>query len=197
MESLRQELRFGIRLILKHPGFSAVAILTLGLGIGANSAIFSVVDAVICRPLPFKQLERLFAVLERDLKKGGDHDSVMAANYLDWKNRSQVFEDMAAYAGGSVNLTGLAEPERIRGARVSASLFNVLRIASERGRAFTPDEDQPGQPRVVVISNKLWKRNFGGDREVIGRAITLNNQDYTIIGVMPAGFELPLNEDSE
>jgi putative ABC transport system permease protein len=197
MESLRQELRFGIRLILKHPGFSAVAILTLGLGIGANSAIFSVVDAVIFRPLPFKQPERLVAVWERDLKKGGDHDSVMAANYLDWKNRSQVFEDMAAYAGGSVNLTGLAEPERIRGARVSASLFNVLRIAPEVGRAFTPDEDQPGQPRVVVISNKLWKRNFGGDREVIGRAITLNNQDYTIIGVMPAGFELPLNEDSE
>jgi putative ABC transport system permease protein len=197
MESIFQELRFGIRLLLKHPGFSTVAILTLALGIGANSAIFSVVDAVIFRPLPFNEPGRLVAVWEQDLKKGGDHDSVMAANYLDWKSRNHVFEEMGAYAGASVNLTGTAEPERIRGARVSATLFNLLGVAPEVGRAFLEDEDQPGQPRVVIIGNKLWKRNFGGDRELIGRTITLNNQDYTVIGVMPAGFELPLNEDSE
>ena len=197
MESLFQELRFGFRLLVKQPGFSAVAILTLALGVGANSAIFSVVDAVIFKPLPFNQPERLVAVWERDLKKGDDHDSVMPANYLEWKNRNQVFEEMAAYAGASVNLTGLAEPERVRAARVSASLFNLLQVRPELGRVFLADEDQPGQQRVVVISNGLWKRNFGGDREVIGQTITLNNQDYTVVGVMPTGFELPLNEDSE
>jgi predicted permease len=197
METLLQDLRFGIRLLLKNPGFSAVAILALALGIGANTAIFSVVDAVLFRPLPFDHPERLVAVWEHDLTKGDDHDSVMAANYLDWRGRSQVFEEMSAYAGGSVNLTGLAEPERIRAARVSAGLFPLLGVQPAVGRVFFSDEDQPGHQRVVVISNHLWKSRFGGDPEIIGQSITLNNQDYAVVGVMPAGFALPLNEDSE
>ena len=197
METLVQDLRFGIRLLLKNPGFSAVAILALALGIGANTAIFGVVDAVLFKPLPFDRPERLLAVWERNLTKGEDHDSVMAANYLDWRNRSQVFEQMSAHAGGSVNLTGLEVPERIRGARLSAGLFPLLGVQPEIGRVFSPDEDQPGHQRVVVISNHLWKSRFGGDPEVVGRSITLNNQDYAVVGVMPAGFELPLNEDSE
>ena len=197
METLIQDLRFGIRLLLKNPGFSAVAVLALALGIGANTAIFSVVDAVLFRPLPFDHPDRLVAVWEHDLTKGDDHDSVMAANYLDWRNRNQVFEEMSAHAGGSVNLTGLAEPERIRAARVSAGLFPLLGVQPEIGRVFLPDEDQPGHQRVVVISNHLWKSRFGGDAEVIGQSITLNNQDYAVVGVMRAGFALPLNEDSE
>jgi len=197
METLVQDLRFGIRLLLKNPGFSAVAILALALGIGANTAIYSVVDAVLFRPLPFYHPERLVAVWERDLTKGDDHDSVMAANYLDWRRRSQVFEEMSAHAGGSVNLTGLAEPERIRAARVSAGLFPLLGAHPEVGRTFLPDEDQPGHQRVVVISNHLWKSRFGGDAKVIGQSIMLNNQDYAVVGIMPAGFALPLNEDSE
>src|SRR5262245_48065913 len=117
MENLLHDLRFGIRLLLKHPGFSAVAILALALGIGANTAIFSVVDAVIFKPLPFSNPDRLVALWERDLAKGDDHSSVMAGNYLDWKNRNQIFEEMAAHAGGSVNVTGLDEPERVRAGR--------------------------------------------------------------------------------
>ncbi len=183
--------------MLKNPGFSAVAILALALGIGANTAIFSVVDAVLFRPLPFERPNSLVAVWERDLKKGEDHDSVMAGNFVDWKNRSQVFEAMSAHAGGSVNLTGLAEPERIRGARVSAGLFPLLGIPPQVGRVFSPDEDQPGHQRVVIIGDRLWRSKFGGDPEVVGRWITLNNQDYEVVGVMPAGFALPLNEDSE
>lgn len=197
METLIQDLRFGVRLLLKNPGFSAVAILALALGIGANTAIFSVVDAVLFRPLPFHQPERLVAVWEHDLKKGEDHDSVMAGNFLDWKSRSQVFEAMSAHAGGSINLTGLAEPERIRAARVSAGLFPLLGVQPEVGRVFSADEDQPGNQRVVVLSNSLWRSRFGGDTEVVGRSITLNNQDYEVVGVMPAGFALPLNEDSK
>ena len=197
METLIQDLRFGIRLLLKNPGFSGVAILALALGIGANTAIFSVVDAVLFRPLPFERPERLVAVWERDLKKGGDHDSVMAANFLDWKSRGQVFEAMSAHAGGSVSLTGLAEPERIRAARVSADIFSLLGIQPIAGRVFFPDEDQPGHQRVVVISGRLWKSHFGNDPEVVGRSITLNNQDYQIVGVMPTAFSLPLNEDAE
>ena len=197
METLIQDLRFGIRLLLKNPGFSAVAILALALGIGANTAIFSVVDAVLFRPLPFDRPERLVAIWEWDLKKGEDHDSVMAGNFLDWKSRSQIIEAMSAHAGGSVNLTGLAEPERIRAARVSAGLFPLLGVQPEIGRVFFPDEDQPGNQRVAVLSNSLWKSRFGGDREVVGRSVTLNNEHYEVVGVMPAGFALPLNEESK
>jgi putative ABC transport system permease protein len=192
-----QDLRFGIRLFLKNPGFSAVAVLALALGIGANTAIFSVVDAVVFRPLPFDHPDRLVAVWEHDMKRGRDHDSVMAANYLAWKTRSQLFEEMSAHAGGSVSLTGLGDPERVRAARVTASLFPLLGVRPAVGRLFLPEEDQPGHQRVVVISNRLWKSRFGGDPEVVGRSIALNSQDYEVVGVTPAGFELPLNEDAE
>jgi putative ABC transport system permease protein len=183
--------------LLRKPGFSAVAILALALGIGANTAIFSVVDAVLFRPLPFDRPGQLVEIWEQDLARGEDHDSVMAANFVDWKNRSLSFVAVAAHAGGSVNLTGLSEPERVRGARLSAGLFSLLGVQPEIGRVFLPDEDQYGQPRVVVISNRLWKSRFGGDREILGRSITLNNQDYEVVGVMPASFALPLNEESE
>lgn len=197
METLIHDLRFGVRVLLKRPGFTLVAVLTLALGIGANTAIFGVVDAVLLRPLPFVHPERLVQIWERDLKRGDDHDSVMAANYLDWKSRSHVFEEIAAHAGASINITGLGEPERIRAARVSAGLFSLLGVQPEIGRGFFPNEDQPGHQRVVIISNHLWKSHFGGDPEIAGRALTLNNQDYVVIGVMPAGFALPLNESSE
>lgn len=197
METLIHDLRFGLRLLLRNPGFSTVAILALALGIGANTAIFGVVDAVIFRPLPFDHPDRLVAIWERDFEKGRDHDSVMAANFLDWKNRTTVFDSMSAHAGGSVNLTGLAEPERIRAARVSASVFSVLGARPVAGRLFLPDEDQPGHQRVVIISGRLWKSRFGADPEVVGRSITLNNQDYEVVGVMSPEFALPLNEDSE
>lgn len=192
-----QDLRFAIRVLLKRPAFTVVAVFTLALGIGANTAIFSVVDAVLLRPLPFAHPERLVQIWESDRKTGDDHDSVMAANYLDWKSRSHVFEEIAAHAGTSVNLTGLAEPERIRAARVSASLFPLLGVQPEIGRVFFPDEDQPGHQRVVVISNRLWKSHLGGDPEIIGRTITLNNQDYVVVGIMPVAFALPLNETSD
>jgi hypothetical protein len=130
------DLRFGVRVLLKRPGFTVVALLTLALGIGANAAIFGVVDAILFKPLPFAHPERLVQIWERDQKSGDDHDSVMAANYLDWKSRSHAFEELAAHAGTSVNLTGLAEPERIRAGRVSASLLQLLGVQPEIGRVF-------------------------------------------------------------
>lgn len=197
MSDAWRDLRFGVRVLLKRPVFTVVAVLTLALGIGANAAIFGVVDAVLLKPLPFANPDRLAQIWERDQKTGDDHDSVMAANYLDWRSRSHSFDELAAHAGTSVNLTGLAEPERIRAARVSASLFPLLGVQPEIGRVFFSDEDQPGHQRVVVISNRLWKSNFGGDPEVIGRTLTLNNQDYLVVGVMPSRFALPLNESSD
>ena len=197
MRDAWRDLRFGVRVLLKRPAFTVVAVLTLALGIGANTAIFGVVDAVLLRPLPFAHPDRLVQIWERAQKTGDDHDSVMAANYIDWRARSHVFEEVAAHAGTSVNLTGLAEPERIRAGRVSASLFPLLGVQPEIGRVFFSDEDQPGHQRVVVISNRLWKSHFSGDPEIIGRTITLNNQDYVVVGVAPAGFALPLNENSD
>ena len=197
MRDTWRDLRFGVRVLLKRPVFTVVAVLTLALGIGANAAIFGVVDAVLLRPLSFPHPDRLVEIWERNQKSGDDHDSVMGANYLDWRSRSHVFEELAAHAGTSVNLTGIAEPERIRAARVSASLFPLLGVQPEIGRLFFPDEDQPGHQRVVVISDRLWRSHFGSDSEVIGRAITLNNQDYVVVGVAPASFVLPLNESSD
>lgn len=197
MRDTWRDLRFGVRVLLKRPVFTVVAVLTLALGIGANAAIFGVVDAVLLRPLSFSHPDRLVEIWERNQKSGDDHDSVMGANYLDWRSRSHVFEELAAHAGTSVNLTGIEEPERIRAARVSASLFPLLGVQPEIGRLFFPDEDQPGHQRVVVISDRLWRSHFGGDSEVVGRAITLNNQDYVVVGVAPASFVLPLNESSD
>jgi len=197
MRDTWRDLRFGVRVLLKRPVFTVVAVLTLALGIGANAAIFGVVDAVLLRPLSFPHPDRLVEIWERNQKSGDDHDSVMGANYLDWRSRSHVFEELAAHAGTSVNLTGIAEPERIRAARVSASLFPLLGVQPEIGRLFFPDEDQPGHQRVVVISDRLWRSHFGGDSEVVGRAIMLNNQDYVVVGVAPASFVLPLNESSD
>ena len=152
METLFQDLRFGIRLLLKNPGFSAVAILALALGIGANTAIFSVVDAVLFKPLPFDRPERLMAVWERNLTKGEDHDSVMAANYLDWRDRSQVFEQMSAHAGGSVNLTGLGQPERLHVQLVTWNAWRVLGVQPTIGRAFTDEEDKTGAAVTLAVT---------------------------------------------
>ncbi|HLM55649.1 MAG TPA: ABC transporter permease [Pyrinomonadaceae bacterium] len=191
---LGQDLRYGLRGLLKNPGFTAVAVIALALGIGANSAIFSVVNTILLRPLPYKDPERLVTVWEEAAKSGYPRDTPAAGNYVDWRDQNQVFEGMAALADESFNLTGSGEPERIDGRRVSASFFPLMGVEPRVGRAFLPEEDQPGATRVVVLSHGLWQRRFGGDVRITGQPVTLNGETYTVVGVMPQGFQFPDRE---
>ena len=194
METLWQDLRYALRMPFKNPGFTAVAVLTLALGIGANTAIFSVINTVLLRPLPYKDPDRLGMVWEDNTKGGYPRDTPAAANYVDWRDQNQVFESMAAMADQSFNLTGVGEPERIEGRRVSASLFPLLGVEPYLGRAFSPEEDQPGNNRVVILSYGLWQRRFGSDMNVTQKPLTLNGESYMVIGVMPPEYQFSRRE---
>ena len=194
METLWQDLRYALRMLFKNPGFTAVAVLTLALGIGANTAIFSVINTVLLRPLPYKEADRLVMVWEDGTRAGYPRDTPAAANYVDWRDQNQVFEGMAAMADQSFNLTGIGEPERIEGRRVSANLFTLLGVEPQLGRAFSPEEDQPGNNRVVILSHGLWQRRFGSDMNITEKTLTLNGDSYMVIGVMPPEFQFPRRE---
>jgi len=187
---LWQDLRYGLRMLAKNPGFTTVAVVALALGIGANSAIFSVVNAVLLRPLPYKNPDALVIVWDEQTHLGFPKDTPSPANFLDWREQNTVFEGMAATNERSFNLTGAGEPERLDGLRVSANLFSLLGVEPQLGRAFTAEEDKPGI-RVVILSHSMWQRRFGGDATIIGRALNLNGEAYTVVGVMPGKFQFP------
>jgi putative ABC transport system permease protein len=191
---LWQDLRYAARMLARSPGFTAIAVLALALGIGANSAIFSVVNTVLLRPLPYKNPDALVMVWDEQAHLGFPKDTPSPANFLDWREQNTVFEGMAAMIQRSFNLTGAGEPERLDGRRVSANLFSLLGVEPQLGRAFTAEEDKPGS-RVVILSYGLWQRRFGGDATIIGRALTLNAEAYTVIGVMPRSFQFPTQRD--
>jgi len=176
-------------MLSKRPGFTAVAVLTLALGIGANSAIFSVVNAVLLRPLPFNEPARLIRLWETFYPSGWGSVSVL--NLKDWREQNDVFTGLAAFQTSSFVLEGGEYPERIPAANVSADFFDVLGVPTQSGRAFLEGEDQPGRQNVVVLSEELWKRNFGADPGIIGRSLLLSGEKYTVVGVMPAGFRYP------
>jgi len=188
MQTLWQDLRYGARMLLKKPGFTLIAVITLALGIGANTAIFSVVHAVLLQSLPYPDADRLVMVWETRRSNIKGQNVINMGNFFDWKEQNRVFEDMAAFASTSVNLTSGGEPEEVPSQIATTSLFNVLGVNPILGRTFSPDEGRPGQPGVVVISFGLWQRRFGGDTQIIGRKLTLSGNEITVIGVMPAGF---------
>lgn len=196
LEDLWQDLRYGLRMLRKNPGFAFVAVLTLGLGIGANTAIFSVVNAVLLRPLPYPTADQLAAVYLTDAR-GESEGPLAPAAYLHLKSHHGVFTGVAAWSnkGWPANLTGDGEPERLQGFQVSADLFQVLGAAAARGRTFLAEEDHPGNNRVVVISHELWQRRFGGDAGLINRAISLNGASYDVVGVMPPDFRFLTKTD--
>jgi putative ABC transport system permease protein len=195
LADLLHDLRYAARLQRKNPGFTIVAVIALALGIGANTAIFSVVNTVLLRPLPYKDPGRLVMVWEDATKHGYPRDTPAAANFVDWRDQNQVFEGMAAIADTSFNFTGAGDPERLEGRRVSANLFPLLGVEPQIGRVFTAAEDQPGAQRVVLLSDGLWQRRFGGDSGIVGQALTLNGESYTVVGVMPARFQFPSSDD--
>jgi putative ABC transport system permease protein len=183
------DLRYALRMLAKSPAFSLIAILTLGLAIGANSAIFSVVNAVLLRPLPYPHSEQLVRVF------GSQPELAIAptspANFLEWKDENQVFERIGTYVGQGFNLLGGVKPERVIGARVSAGVLPLLGVQPALGRLFTNDEDQEGRGQVVILSHDFWRTRFAGDANTIRQTITLNDRPYTVIGVMPPGFAFP------
>ena len=189
MYTLWQDIRFGARMLLKNPGITLVVILALGLGIGANTAIFSVVNSVLLRPLPYEEAERLVFLNEKSPTL--DEMSISYPNFTDWRNQNQVFEKIGVYNRNSYNLTGAGDAERILTAQVSADLFSALRVNAMLGRVFTNEEDKPGGTPVVVLSYGLWQRRFGGQENIINQALTLNGRSYTVIGVMPQGYLYP------
>jgi putative ABC transport system permease protein len=191
METLLQDLRYAIRMLRKKPSFTIVVVLALAIGIGANTAIFSVVNAILLRPLPYKNFDRISMIWMNNPKLGVSEDWHSYPNYVDYKEQNQVFEDMAAFNNRSFNLTGAGDPVRVVGAWNTASLFSVLGVDAALGRTFTEEEQEPGKDMVVVLSNGVWRRNFGGDASVVGQQISLNGINRTVIGVMPASFGFP------
>ena len=187
MESFIQDLRFGARMLVKNPAFTLIIVLTLALGIGANTAIFSVVNAVLLRSLPYKDAEQLVAVSEVQPK---DEQAMFSpAEFLDYQSQNQSFTEMAAYRFMYFALSGHGEPEQLEGTIVSANFFSLLGVSAERGRVFQPDDGRPGAARVAIISHDFWQRRFGGNPNAIGQTVTLNGEPATLIGVMPRGFQ--------
>jgi predicted permease len=184
-----KDIRYGVRGLRKRPGFTVVAVLTLALGIGANTAIFSVVNAVLLRPLQFRDPDRLVMIWEDATFAGFPRNTPAPANYVDWKNQTQSFEDIAATAEETFNLTGDGNPERVAAYRVSANFFPLLGVSPALGRTFVPDDDHPGANKVAVLSHALWQTRYGGDPQIINREIQLDGAKHTVVGVMPAGFQ--------
>ncbi|MEK6301905.1 MAG: ABC transporter permease [Acidobacteriota bacterium] len=191
MNELLQDLRYAVRMLLSKPSFTVIAVLALAIGIGANTAIFSVVNAILLRPLPYKNAERISMIWMDNPKLGVDQDWHSYPNYMDFKQQNQSYEDIAAFNDRSFNLTGVGEPVRVVGVHASASLFSVLGVEPALGRAFTEDEEEPGKDLVVVLSNALWQRRFGGDPGIVGQPINMNGVDRNVVGVMPASFAFP------
>ncbi len=187
------DLKFAVRQLRKSPGFTVVAVLTLALGIGASTAIFSVLNAVLLQPLPYPNFSRLVMVWERVRLPyyQSELNDVAPGNFADWRQQNSVFEDMAAIEDRSFNLTGAGEPLRVEGEAVSASLFNLLRLRPALGRVFTAAEDVAGGPRVVVMAYSLWVSRFGGDPQILNHSILLNGASYTVVGIMPPEFLFP------
>ncbi len=196
MGTLMQDVLFAFRMIRKSPGAAAVVVLTLALGIGANTAIFSVVHAVLLQPLPYPEADRLMQVI-RSFPEGGQAAAVSVPKFVYWQENQQAFERMTAYDifPGGVNISREGRPERLTGFRATRDFFSVFGVQPALGREFLAEDDLPGAPRVILLSHEIWSRRFGGDPSLVGRALTLDGETYTVVGVMPEGFSFPSNAD--
>jgi putative ABC transport system permease protein len=191
MENLRSDIRYALRNLLRRPGFTLIAVVTLALGIGANTAIFSAINALLLKPLPFPELDRVVAIWDKLPSRGVLHNEVTLANYLDWQAQNQSFEQLALFRWWSANLTGVEPPERIQGFLVTANFLDAIGMKPIMGRNFSPEENQPGKDAVAVITHSLWQRRFGGDPNIVNKTITVNSIVRTVVGVMPERFNFP------
>jgi putative ABC transport system permease protein len=189
MTTLLQDLRYGARTLWSRPGFTVVAVLTLALGIGANTAIFSLVNAVLLKPLPFPDAERLVMIWEDASSIGFPQNTPAPANFIDWKTQTNSFEEMAALQTVSYNLTGAGEPQKVAGHAVTANFLPMLGVRPALGRTFTAYEEKVGSNQVAILSHALWRDSYGADPSIVGKEILLNDEKYTVVGVMPKGFQ--------
>ena len=198
MENYLRDVRYAVRMLIRNPGFTLVAVLALALGIGANTAIFSVVNSLLLRPLPYKTPERLVTLWQDFRARGGpEREWASPDDFYDWRDKNKVFDHVSAVTGWGSTLTGVGEPEDLIGAAVSHDTFSLLGIEPARGRSFQQEEDQPGAERVVVLSHRLWSRRFNSDPDLLGKSVTLGGEAFTVIGIMPPGFTMPLAPNSE
>jgi len=191
METLLQDIRYGIRGLIKNPGFALIAVVTLALGIGANTAIFSVVNAVLLRPLPYKDVDRILTVWETNIRSGKKEDGASPANFLDWRDQNKAFEQLATAEPYGHTLTGSTDPERFRSWLVSEGFFDILGVNPLYGRTFLPEEHQAGNSRVIIVGEALWRQRFGADPKIVGQSLLLNGQPHEVVGVMPAACQFP------
>src|SRR5215467_8973453 len=187
MDTLLQDLRYSLRMLRKSPMLMTVAIITLALGVGANTAVFSVINAVLLRPLPYPGSDRIFLVTESWRGQGGS--DVSAGNFIDWRAQSTVFAVMSAVQTASFNLASGGSAERVAGSKVSTGFLETFGIQPVRGRFFTPEENQPGHDGVVVLSEKLWRGQFGADPGILGKMVQVDGVANTVVGVLPAWFD--------
>ncbi len=195
MTNLIRDFLHGWRILARNPGFAAMAVITLALGIGASAAIFSVVYAVLLRPLPYGEPHRVVALWQNNVKRGVARDRVSAANFIDWRDRSQVFEQVAAIDPWGFDYSGGDEPETFRASRVTEGFFQILGATPLYGRTLLPEDHQPGRHRVAVLSHGLWKRRFGSDPALVGKRLLFDREPFTVIGVMPPEFDLPAGRE--
>lgn len=191
LETFLHDARYGVRMLRNYPGFALTVMVTLGLGIGANATIFSVINAVLLEPLPYREPDRLIGLWESNPGAGLNEVSVSVPNFQDWQKEQSVFEQLAAAEYATFNLTGSGDPQRIAAAKITANLIPTLDVSPMLGRSFLPEEEQVGANHVVLVSHGLWQRQFGSDPSLVNRVIQLNGESYTVIGVMPPGFQFP------
>jgi len=195
MDAFFKDIRYGIRGLAKRPVLTIIAIVTLGLGIGANSAIFSTINALLLKPLPFPDPERIVAVWEKVPSRGMERNEVAMANYLDWNAQSQAFEHLGFYRWWSTNLTGSDSPERVQGFLVTANFLDIVGVKPMLGRGFSADQNQPGKDGVALLTYSLWQRRFGADPNIVNKTISTNGVARTVIGVMPPDFNYPMGAE--
>jgi len=188
---LWQDIRYGLRVMRKNPGFIAIAVFALALGVGANTAIFSVVNAVLLNPINYENPDQLVMVWEKSLRRGFGQIPTSLPNFLDLRADSRSLEDLGAFTDTNFNLTGGDQPERVIAVRVTASLLSLVGVKPLRGRLFLSGEDQPQASRVLILSHHLWQRSFGSNQNIVGQTVALNGESYTVVGVMPSGFKFP------
>ncbi|HAF21795.1 MAG TPA: hypothetical protein DCK93_02600, partial [Blastocatellia bacterium] len=191
MRSFWQDIRYGLKVMRKNPGFIAIAVFALALGVGANTAIFSVVNAILLHPINYGNPDQLMMVWEKSAKRGFGQIPTSLPNFVDLRTDNKSLEDLGAFADSNFNLTGGDQPERVIGVRVTASLLSLVGIKPLRGRLFLSGEDQPQATRVLILSHHLWQRSFGANPNIVGQNVALNGDSYTVVGIMPSDFKFP------